>query len=385
MKASSPISRQGAESFHPITDAATALSAPAAHLGNAVGGVVAGAVGGPVAPLGDVVGTAAGAVGGPVAPVGGLVGSVGDVVGGVTGPAGPMTILPPDSTLPRVPSSGPQSAAPGSGAQAVDVAPASHAAPGSGVAGLAGDAASTAAGGVAPGSDPLAAVPGFGPASPHPIGGNGFGDPVTAFSSPAGPGAGATPLAPHQPFTLPRPSAADFAAGGPAPPPGSGQGSAAIDAVTQFAADNRLLVTAGLAGLVGAALIGPRSANVAALADVTFTNVRLIPCIVKDGAVRGGSAVAGGVRNGPTLVLESADRAVNAVKGAHEAGREVLTQAGRSFRDGFGDVIDGRPRLDTKESEWHRLGVIIAIVYLALISLCLGFFGARRAQESKTS
>lgn len=75
--------------------------------------------------------------------------------------------------------------------------------------------------------------------------------------------------------------------------PGSGQGSAAVDAVTRFAADNRLLVTAGLAGLVGAALIGPRSANVAALADVTFTNVRLIPCIVKDGAVRGGSAVAG--------------------------------------------------------------------------------------------
>jgi hypothetical protein len=182
-----------------------------------------------------------------------------------------------------------------------------------------------------------------------------------------------------------RPSVADVAAGAPAPQPGSGQGSAAIDVVTQFAADNRLLVTAGMAGLVGAALIGPRAGTVAALADVTFTNVRLIPCAVKDGVARGALAVTGAVAHGGELAVESVGRAVNAVRGVHETGREALADAGRAIQDGFNSIVDARPRAEAHEDWWNRFGVVLAVVYLTCISLGLWIVGARRARGSETS
>jgi hypothetical protein len=214
----------------------------------------------------------------------------------------------------------------------------------------------------------------------HPIGGNGFDDPATALFPGAAPGAGGTPL--DQPFTLPRPSTADLVTAAPAP--GSGQGSAVADALSQFAADNRLLVTAGLASLVGAALIGPRAANVAALADVTFTNVRLVPCVVKDGVTRGGSTVTGAVTTTRTFALESAGRAFNAVQGAHETGREAIAQAGRQVQEGFSSVVDARPRDEAQDGWSTQLGVIIALVYVACIGLALWVVGARPARSSDT-
>jgi hypothetical protein len=266
---------------------------------------------------------------------------------------------------------GAQPAAPGlSAPSAVEVLPTSHGAPGSGAVAageLAGGSAPAAAGGVTPGSDPLVAVPGFG----HP--GLGSGDPVAALSPGLGPGTGVN-SAPDPAFTAQRPSAADIAAS--APPPGSGQGSSAVDAVTQFTADHRALVTAAIAGLVGAAIVGPRVGNVTAVADIAFTNVRLIPCAVKEGARRGGAAIAGAVANGGTLAVEAGGRAAEAVNHVQAASREGLAHAAASVRHGFQAAIESPPPHATVDGEEDNrflfvLGILLALVYGVAVGVCL--------------
>jgi hypothetical protein len=254
------------------------------------------------------------------------------------------------------------------------------------VAGAAGGGDGTAGGGgtgaeglipVAPGSTGLEgdALPGGFPSDAA------AGQPGAAMSDgvPASPAFGGAEVV-QPPFVAPPPAESAAAA-----PPGGG-GESALDVIAAAATDPSVLAAAtGVAVLVGAGLAGSRL-GCAAEARLLFTNVRLLPCMVRTGVGNHlptlTSALPGSGPAGPAAVLQPAVAAQGAVAGAsavndpppgaieHSGAR---TGALGAFRDGFEDAIQGGRREigDTLGDSrlMLQLGMTLGFVYAAFLSV----------------
>jgi hypothetical protein len=255
------------------------------------------------------------------------------------------------------------------------------------VDGAAVTAAPTAAD--AGGADPLSPlVPALEPTGVSP-----FGPPDVLERAPEGfgaVGASATPEPPIaagadvDPIVVPPMSGSEVAA---APPPTAGGGSV-LDVIAQAGQDTRLVASAAVITMAGAALLAPRSGGVGADARMAFTNVRLLPCLIQESTGRQLTALthalapaaapaAAALDSGTTALVAPTDRL--AVKGAHELGGLRGLAGGlsegisRATREATGEAAEGL----NDNRLVVQVGMLLGVVYLAFLSV---WFWATRAR-----
>jgi hypothetical protein len=246
---------------------------------------------------------------------------------------------------------------------------------------LADGAATTAA--------PAAAVPDLGPLAHQ--GGFGVdgidqtgGLDVSAVAHAGDPFVGAGPLAAAPadlpPFDGASASSADVSAL-PVAPPGMASDSV-LGVVTQVGQDTRIVAAAAVMTFAAASLIGPRAGGSGADARMAFTNVRLLPCLLKDAAGRqltaitqglapaaapAYAALSEGVASGGSHIVRDA----GAVKAEHAEGflpqivSELTEGFARATRDAPGQAADGL----SDSRLVVQLGMLFGIVYLAFLSV----------------
>ena len=168
---------------------------------------------------------------------------------------------------------------------------------------------------------------------------------ATAASQPAG-----GPLGDLGSFEAPPGGAPVLAAPSEASPPADAD--SVLDIVAQAGADGRVLVSAAVLTLAGAAILAPRAGGTGADARMAFTQVRLLPCLVKESASRHivaltenlaavtGTPLAAGAAAG-TGAAGSApiDEAASGV--ATERSSSRLPSVFTGLQEGFGRVTDG--------------------------------------------
>jgi len=141
--------------------------------------------------------------------------------------------------------------------------------------------------------------------------------------------------------------------------------------------------------LAGAALLGPRAGGSGADARMAFTNVRLLPCLLKDEASRqlaaltealapiaapaaSGSGPGRGTA-GPAVTPDSVavktERAVAGLRGFFDEFSEGLSQATRDAGEAPDGLSDNRLAV--------QVGMLLGVVYLAFLSV---WFWATRAR-----
>ncbi|HWM10358.1 MAG TPA: hypothetical protein VNO82_13485 [Solirubrobacteraceae bacterium] len=193
---------------------------------------------------------------------------------------------------------------------------------------------------------------------PGPLAGPVFGDPsltVAPFGAP--PGAGTVEAS---------------APGAPDP--------TVIDAITATATDPQVLVATAVAFTVGLSLHGTRILC-AGEAQLMFTNVRLLPCLIRDGVQQHiaplVSALPGTGAAAPAAALSPAQGAVHGASGteagAPDRGAQGFRGLTESFRDGFEDAIEGGRR-DVGDALGDsrlmiQLGMALGFVYAAFVSV----------------
>jgi hypothetical protein len=168
----------------------------------------------------------------------------------------------------------------------------------------------------------------------------------------------------------------------PPPTPSAGSGGSAVDAVAQLATEPEVLVATGVVALAGTAYVAARTAGCLAGNDtnVILTNVRLIPCLVKNGASAAGNAVGAagaGLRQAAGTVT-TAGRSTIAVLGertsmaARDIGDTLLNPLLDPAKDGFGQGRGG-PRVQRPtavgEMLLFGLGMLVGLICAALVSL----------------
>jgi hypothetical protein len=171
----------------------------------------------------------------------------------------------------------------------------------------------------------------------------------------------------------------------------------ALAAIAEVAPDARVLVSAALLAFAGAALIGPRVGGSGADLSMAFTNVRLLPCVIKANleryvsmlaeavAAQGPAAAAGGSQ--VSALAESARSAGRAK--AHEAATlpdrvlGVFDSAVGSLRDGFQQTIRDAPEeIEDGLSDSRlmvQIGALLGFVYLGFLTV---WFWATRRRPS---
>ena len=222
-----------------------------------------------------------------------------------------------------------------------------------------------------PASDPLAANPFADGAS----GLGGLGE------------AGSVPVAARGEFdpTIPEPTLDTSVA---AAHPSAG-GDSVLDIVAQAGQDTRLVASAAVLTLAGAALLGPRAGGSGADARMAFTNVRLLPCLLKEEASRqltaltetlapiaapaasglGSGVSASGPAISPDFGSVKAEREAGGLRGLMYEFSEGLSRATREA----GEVPDGLS--DNRLAV--QVGMLLGVVYLAFLSV---WFWATRAR-----
>jgi hypothetical protein len=200
--------------------------------------------------------------------------------------------------------------------------------------------------------------------------------------------AGPPPVAADDPAPLLTPPPTDPTPADPTtsvvPPIPNGDGGGVLDVVAQVGQDTRIVATAAVLTLAGAALIGPRAGGTTPDARIAFTNVRLLPCLVKEGAGRQLTALTEALAPvaAPAAASLSGGAGLAGAPGA--AGRDALGvdaehahgRLGRMFADlsdGFGqatreattgEAADGLS--DTRLVV--QFGMLLGVVYLAFLS-----------------
>jgi hypothetical protein len=248
-----------------------------------------------------------------------------------------------------------------------------------------------------PGADQLLnPEPLFGPALPA------AADPVmrldpgspTALSGPAidqspgsiadAPGLLVGPAA-HGPSVIPDPGMADALS----------PTDSALAAIADVAPDARVLVSAAVLAMAAAAMVGPRASGSGADLKMVFTNVRLLPCVVKESLARHvemlTAATTAGGGPGPagayaaSLAPASGTRGASAegASGAAERVRDAFERALGSFRDGFEQAIAGERQDvgdDLRDSRLMlQIGMLLGFVYVGFLSI---WFWATRLRET---
>jgi hypothetical protein len=158
-------------------------------------------------------------------------------------------------------------------------------------------------------------------------------------------------------------------------------GHSLTEVMTQLAPDARLLASAAALTLASEAIVGARLLGTNADARMAFTNVRLVPCLVKasiqnhvaaftgsrapgsaGGAGGGGSLPTDGPRDRPA----GDDRARTGVRGVIESLSTPLREGfDQATRAAAGEVTDGFN--DTRLMV--QIGMALGVVYVAFLSI----------------
>jgi hypothetical protein len=170
-------------------------------------------------------------------------------------------------------------------------------------------------------------------------------------------------------------------------------GHSLTDVMTQLAPDARLVASAAALALASEAIVGARLLGSHADPRMAFTNVRLVPCLVKAsighhmaaftgtrvpaasmGALSGaGSATPAGVQE---LTRSDDDPARGGVRGVIESFTKPLSQGfDEATRKATGEVTDGFS--DTRLMV--QIGMALGVVYVAFLSV---WFWATRVRWS---
>ena len=177
----------------------------------------------------------------------------------------------------------------------------------------------------------------------------------------------------------------------PVAPPGMASDSV-LGVVTQVGQDTRIVAAAAVMTFAAASLIGPRAGGSGADARMAFTNVRLLPCLVKDAAGRQLSAITQGLAPAAAPAYAALSeraasagshivREAGAVKAEHAEGfmphivSELTEGFARATRDAPGEAADGL----SDSRLVVQLGMLFGIVYLAFLSV---WFWATRTRAS---
>jgi hypothetical protein len=256
--------------------------------------------------------------------------------------------------------------------------------------GAATTAAPAAAGTTAPDVGPFAHEAGLG-GTGLPGGASDVGSFAAVHSSDPGAGAGADAAseAPGDlaPLGAPPISGADASALPIAAPPVDSE--SVLGVVAQVGQDTRIVAAAALMTFAAATVIGPRAGGSGADARMAFTNVRLLPCLLKEAAGRqlttiteglapvaapAYAALSDGAAAGSPIVRDAA-----AVKAEHAVGlvprivSELTEGFGRATREATGEAAQGL----SDSRLVVQVGMLLGVVYLAFLSL---WFWATRAR-----
>jgi hypothetical protein len=195
--------------------------------------------------------------------------------------------------------------------------------------------------------------------------------------------------APLGPSVIPDPGMAD-----PLSPTDS-----ALAAIAEVAPDVRVLVSAAVLAMAAAAMVGPRASGSGPDVSMVFTNVRLLPCVVKESLARhvevltalsvahGGPGAAATPDAAGLVGSASGTRGISAegTGGPAARVRDAFENALGSFRDGFEHAI-----LDEREDVGEglrdsrlmlQIGMLLGFVYLGFLSVW--FWATRVRGESR--
>jgi hypothetical protein len=159
----------------------------------------------------------------------------------------------------------------------------------------------------------------------------------------------------------------------------------ALAAIAEVAPDARILVSAAVLTAAVAAILGPRTGGSGTDISMAFTNVRLLPCVVKEGLARQIRMLmeAGATVGGPGPAAHATAAAdpgtldssrllgASAESPSEPAGR--MRDAIEAVRDGFaqatGDVSDdvGEGLRDSRLM--MQIGMLLGCVYVAFLSI----------------
>jgi hypothetical protein len=168
-------------------------------------------------------------------------------------------------------------------------------------------------------------------------------------------------------------------------------GSSLTDVMSQVAPDARLLASAAVLTFASEAILGARFVGPGADARMAFTNVRLLPCLVRSGveqqlaALTGGRAPAAsvvGARGGGSSPGDSGGSAGSdeekrgAIRGTIESFVRPLREGfDQATREAAGEVTDGF----SDSRLMVQIGMALGVVYLAFLSV---WFWATRVRWS---
>jgi hypothetical protein len=301
-----------------------------------------------------------------------------DTVAAVTAPF--VLTVPPavPSRSPAIDGDGAAAAPAGGPAPDGSVAPGTHAL-------VDGAAVSAAPVTTAPGAD-LSVEPGsvFGSALP-----GAAADPVlrldvaapTAASGPAIDQPGALSDAPSVLSPPVAPDASLIADAGTADP--LSPADSALAAIADVAPDARILVSAAILTAAVAAMLGPRPGGSGTDVSMVFTNVRLLPCVVKEGLARhirmlveAGATVGGPGASAPSIAVAEPGSASGALGVSGERPSDPTARVRNAFemiRNGFDQAI-GEAGDDVGEGFrdsrlMMQIGMLLGCVYVAFLSV----------------
>jgi hypothetical protein len=161
------------------------------------------------------------------------------------------------------------------------------------------------------------------------------------------------------------------------------------DAVVQVLTDPRLLTVTGVSALAGAAFltIHRGTSCVGGTPSVVLTNVRLIPCLVKNRLLEGGTlanarATAGSAAGYAVRGFSTGSSTVRSrvSSGATAARDGMFANLIGPLREGFGRVVqegpDAGPADGASDSRLMvQIGMVLGLVYVALV--CIWFWLTR--------
>ena len=172
----------------------------------------------------------------------------------------------------------------------------------------------------------------------------------------------------------------------------------ALAAIAEAAPDVRILVSAAVLAMAAAAMVGPRASGSGADVSMAFTNVRLLPCVVKESLARhvelltaattagGGSGASAASPAADLLGSASGTRgaAAEGTAGKAERVQEAFQGALESFRDGFERAI-GDEAEDVGEGFRDsrlmlQLGMLLGFAYVGFLSI---WFWATRVRGAR--
>jgi hypothetical protein len=171
-------------------------------------------------------------------------------------------------------------------------------------------------------------------------------------------------------------------------PSAAGDGGV-LNVLAEVGQDTRIVATAAVLTLAGAAIIGPRAGGSGTDARLAFTNVRLLPCLVKEGTARQLTALTEALVPvaAPAAASISGGAGITGTPGAaagvaaeYERSRlgsmiaDLSEGFGRATRDAAGEAADGL----SDSRLMVQFGMLLGVLYLAFLSV---WFWLTRARE----